>query len=53
MKSFPRTEHVHIDAAHEEVDVLKTLDEIARIEGMDAIFKGLVYPPPPPFPGEI
>ena len=34
MKSFPRTEHVHINGAPEEVDVLKTLDEIARIEGM-------------------
>lgn len=38
MKSFPRTEHVHINAAHEEVDVLKTLDEISRIEGMDVMF---------------
>ena len=38
VKSFPRTEHVHINAAHEEVDVLKTLDEIARIEGIDVIF---------------
>jgi len=37
VKSLPRTEHVHINPAHEEVDVLKTLDEIARIEGRDAV----------------
>ena len=39
MKSLPRTEHVHINPAHEEVDVLKTLDEIARIEGKDVVLK--------------
>ncbi|KAL9966285.1 hypothetical protein ACROYT_G024338 [Oculina patagonica] len=41
-KSFPRTEHVHINAAPEEVDVLKTLDEIARIEGAIADLNALV-----------
>jgi len=50
VKSFPRTEHVHINAAHEEVDVLKTLDEIARIEGMDVIF---LLRPRPRYAGEI
>jgi len=42
VKSFPRTEHVHINAAHEEVDVLKTLDEIARIEGAIADLNAIV-----------